>query len=168
MYNLGPSGLSKITTTAEYFTEYYFKQIDTDGNAIGVYGAIKHIAKKDTRTYYQFFPKQTKTGTTIVYWYDGTSSNNPPEQTGLYFQYNGTKLNLPTSEYIPDGWYAERNDGVHPMDLVPMQPDGTEVDYVVYAERLYHFTSGKQDKVGKISWREKTNGSVSNITLDLG
>ena len=170
MYNLGPNGLSNITTTSEYFTTYLFKMITVEGtSALAVYLEVKNIMKRDTTTYYQFFPKQTKTGSTIVYWYGGTSSNTPPEQKGLYYVSNQTQLNLPIGEHIPDGWYAARNDGQHPMGVVMAKPEGPTTDYVIYYERLLHFTSGKQDKVGKISWRESIkNGSVSNPELDLG
>ncbi len=163
MYDLGPSGLSKITTTDEYFTEFYLKLIDTSAGAYSVYQAVLHIAKKDTVTYYKFFPKQTHTGSTIVYWYDGASSNTPPEQMGKYFESNSVKLNLPTSKTIPDGWYAERNDGVRSPGFVP-----PGANYTVYSVILYHFTAGVQDKKGRISWHEnKTLIEASDFMLDL-
>ncbi len=165
MYDLGPDGLSKITNTAEYFTESKLKAVNVS-SASAAYKIVSYIAKSSTTSYYQFFPKQTKTGSTTLYWYNGTSSEVAPLQTGKYYQSKSTADNLPTGDLIPDGWYAKGNDGAHPRDLTSIENSGS--DETVYFEQLYHFTSGVQDKVGKISWSKSSNGAVSFPTLDLG
>lgn len=167
MYDLGPDGLSKITTTKAYFTESNLQAVNVD-NASAAYNSVAYIAKKSTKTYYQFFPKQTKTGTTIVYWTGETSSETAPLQTGQYYQSNGLKDDLPTGSLIPDGWYAEGNDGSHPKELVSITDSATSSDDTTYFERLYHFSMGKLDKQGKITWRKSSNGLVSNYQLSLG
>lgn len=167
MYNLGPNGLDKITTTAAYFSLSRLKNIGVD-SAYDVWLAVAYIQKSDTLPYYQFFPKQTKTDTAVVYWYGGTSSNTPPEQRGLYYQSDQLAQDLPTGELIPDGWYAAVNNGSHPTDTTIITPDmGTTPDYVAYFERLYHFTSGRQDKTGKLTWKQKDGSAPYDFQLQI-
>lgn len=168
MYNLGPNGLDKITTSNAYFTISRLKSISVE-DAISTYAEIKNIQERETLPYYQFFPKQTKTGNTIVYWYNNTSSNAAPPQMGLYYKTNGLSANLPTGDLVPDGWYASVNNGVHPMDLILANPDvETTLDYIPYFEFLYHFSNGKQDKIGKLYWKQKNdNGSLYDFNLKL-
>lgn len=167
MYNLGPNGLDKITTTAAYFSLSRLKNIGVD-SVYDVWLAVAYIQKSDTLPYYQFFPKQTKTDTAVVYWYGGTSSNTPPEQRGLYYQSDQLAQDLPTGELIPDGWYAAVNNGSHPTDTTVITPDmGTTPDYVAYFERLYHFTSGRQDKTGKLTWKQKDGSAPYDFQLQI-
>lgn len=164
MYNLGPSGLNKIKTFEATMTERLYKLIDVS-NATKVYLQVKNITSRDTNAYYLFSPKYTITDTAKVYWYGGTSSNNPPSQTGCFYISDALSQDLPTGDFIPDGWYAKVNNGYYSEKPVPSTPTGEDPGYVVYYVLLEHFVAGKLVATGEIDWKQDKYGRIYDEVL---
>jgi len=154
MYDLGPSGITKINNSSASFTEYLYKKVaDATSSKIpdttGMYAKISNVKDSDCTKYYMFACKRTTTGETTIYWYGDSSSETPPTQNGRLYQSkslgtSGSSEGLPTGSYIPDGWYVKPNNGVFPMVPLPAQIVQGQGQDKIYNCYLYKFESGKQ------------------------
>lgn len=127
-YNLGPEGITEITSTDNHYEDYFRKSLDTTKTGRNALAQMLNVRETDCTKYYMFIEGYVKTGGSRIYRISGTVT--PSEYNGKVYvsqNYNGSK--------IPNGWYVGVNNGFYPQELAASEGN-------LYSVVAYKYSNG--------------------------
>lgn len=127
-YNLGPEGITEITSTDNHYEDYFRKSLDTTKTGRNALAQMLNVRESNCTKYYMFIEGYVKTGESRIYRISGTVT--PSEYNGKVYvsqNYNGSK--------IPNGWYVGVNNGIYPQELAASEGN-------LYSVVAYKYSNG--------------------------